>query len=130
MNMTPMIDVVFLLIIFFLVSSHLARQETQLELDLPTAATGSEPTEDQTERITINLLADGQVMLGAEPATVAQLEQRLAFERQRSELPLEVRIRADQHVPFGQVKPVLVACAKANVWDVRFAVYELRGGSP
>ncbi|MBT6848587.1 MAG: biopolymer transporter ExbD, partial [Planctomycetaceae bacterium] len=41
-NMTPMIDVVFLLIIFFLVSSHLARQETQLELDLPEASSGEQ----------------------------------------------------------------------------------------
>ncbi len=38
-NMTPMIDVVFLLIIFFLVSSHLARQENRLPLDLPVAST-------------------------------------------------------------------------------------------
>jgi len=45
-NMTPMIDVVFLLIIFFLVSSHLAQQETQLELDLPEATSGTRPTED------------------------------------------------------------------------------------
>ena len=37
-NMTPMIDIVFLLIIFFIVSSHLARQETQLELALPAAS--------------------------------------------------------------------------------------------
>ena len=37
-SMTPMIDVVFLLIIFFLVSSHLAQQEVQLDLDLPAKA--------------------------------------------------------------------------------------------
>ncbi len=39
--MTPMIDVTFLLIIFFLVSSHLAKQENFLKLDLPTAAAGA-----------------------------------------------------------------------------------------
>ena len=39
-NMTPMIDVVFLLIIFFLVSSHLAKQEVHLELPLPAADSG------------------------------------------------------------------------------------------
>ena len=40
-NMTPMIDVVFLLIIFFLVSSHLAKQESQMEIDLPNTESGS-----------------------------------------------------------------------------------------
>ena len=38
--MTPMIDVTFLLIIFFLVSSHLAQQELQVDLELPAAASG------------------------------------------------------------------------------------------
>lgn len=129
-NMTPMIDVVFLLIIFFLVSSHLAQQETQLELDLPSAATGHEPQEEQTERITINVLPDGLILLGAEPTQLDELQHRLAFESQRAILPLEVRVRADQQVEFGVVKPILVACAKAGVWDVRFAVVESRGAAP
>ena len=45
-DMTPMIDVVFQLLIFFLVASHLARQEVQLQLDLPDAGTGQRPTQD------------------------------------------------------------------------------------
>ena len=122
MNMTPMIDVVFLLIIFFLVSSHLAQQETQLAVDLPVALTGDEPGNPATERITINLQADGTLLLGSSQATVAELSQRLTYERERASLPLEVRLRADQAIPFGQVKPILVACAEANVWDVSFAV--------
>jgi len=58
-NMTPMIDVVFLLIIFFLVSSHLSRQESQLELELPTAASGQDDTDQETPRLTINVKSDG-----------------------------------------------------------------------
>jgi biopolymer transport protein ExbD len=124
MNMTPMIDVVFLLIIFFLVSSHLVQQETQLELDLPLAVTGAEAEEEGGKRVTINLKADGTVLLGASEATLEELDGRLAFERERTSEPLEVRIRADDGIPFGEVKPVLVACAKAGIWDVRFAVVE------
>ncbi len=124
MNMTPMIDVVFLLIIFFLVSSHLAQQETQLELDLPTAMTGDEAAETSRERVTINLKADGTVLLGAGEASLGELPTRLAYEREQADSPIEVRIRADQTIPFGEVKPVLVACAEAGVWDVTFAVTE------
>jgi len=124
MNMTPMIDVVFLLIIFFLVSSHLAQQETQLQLDLPVATTGDAPGNPKTERVTINLKSDGSVLLGGDTMFLAELESRLGFERESARLPLEVRIRADQQIPFGQVKPVLVACAKAQIWDVSFAVIE------
>ena len=49
-NMTPMIDVVFQLIIFFLLSSHLAKQETQLPLPLPEAISGRDLQLDDRAR--------------------------------------------------------------------------------
>jgi biopolymer transport protein ExbD len=122
LNMTPLIDVVFLLIIFFLVSSHLAQQETQLELPLPSAASGREATVEGRPRVSINLLADGRVLLGSEPAPPAALARRLAFERQREGNDLEVRIRADRSVPYGAVEPILLACSDAQIWNVTFAV--------
>ena len=75
MNMTPMIDVVFLLIIFFLVSSHLAQQEVQPDLKLPTAASGGLAPPSAT-RVTVNLRADGQLLLGSDPVTAEQLGRR------------------------------------------------------
>ncbi|MEM9660105.1 MAG: biopolymer transporter ExbD [Planctomycetota bacterium] len=125
-NVTPLIDVVFLLIIFFLVSSHLAKQETQLELDLPTASTGSELTESSAPRVTINVLPSGDVLIGGAPSRADQIAARLAFERNRVDGELEVRIRADRAAPFGRVKPLLLACAEASVWDVSFSVVDSR----
>jgi biopolymer transport protein ExbD len=61
-NMTPMIDISFLLIIFFIVSSHLAQQEVKLELDLPNAASGDEASEEGERRLVVNLLPDGSIM--------------------------------------------------------------------
>ena len=124
MNMTPLIDVVFLLIIFFLVSSHLARQETQLELNLPTAASGHEATAEGRPRVSVNVLADGRIMLGSAEAQPEEITERLRFERQRSGDDLEVRIRSDRTVPYGNVEPVLLACADAGIWNVTFAVYK------
>ena len=124
MNMTPLIDVVFLLIIFFLVSSHLARQETQLELNLPTAASGHEATAEGRPRVSVNVLADGRIMLGSADAQPEEITERLRFERQRSGDDLEVRIRSDRTVPYGNVEPVLLACADAGIWNVTFAVYK------
>ncbi len=126
-NMTPMIDVVFLLIIFFLVSSHLAQQEIQMELDLPTAGTGQRPQEDETRRVVVNVLPDllpggGQLMVGGRMLSAEELEQLIRFESQRTEGPLEVRIRSDRRVAYRVVEPVMVACAKAGVWKVTFAV--------
>jgi biopolymer transport protein ExbD len=122
-NMTPMIDVVFLLIIFFLVSSHLAKQEAQMELPLPVAESGSTPDDTQTQRITINVLRDGSLLLAGKPVLVGQLQQRLAAATSERGQDLEVRIRSDRNVVYRHVEPLLIACARAGIWNVDFAVY-------
>jgi len=122
--MTPMIDVTFLLIIFFLLSSHLAQQETHLELNLPLAASGKQPVENQRPRLTINVLADGNVMFGSTKTTPQEMTGRLHIERERLGDELEIRIRADRAAPYGQVKPILLACADAGIWNVTFAVFQ------
>jgi len=125
MNMTPMIDVVFLLIIFFLVSSHLARQEVQAELDLPTAKTGADLQETATPRVTINIvpqLGAYSIRVGARPVDPAELRRRLGHELAAAGKDLEVRIRADRGTPYQIVEPILVTCAKLGIWNVKFAV--------
>lgn len=123
-NMTPMIDIVFLLIIFFIVSSHLARQETQLELALPAAASGHEPVDDDTRRLVVNVSASGEIQLAGGALSGDELGQKIQFESQRARGELEVRIRGDRGVPYRVVEPILVACARAGVWKVTFAVVE------
>ncbi|MCI0492042.1 MAG: biopolymer transporter ExbD [Planctomycetes bacterium] len=124
LNMTPMIDVVFQLIIFFLLSNHLAQQESHLVLDLPAALSGREAEINSAPRVTISVLADGQILLGTRPTPVEELASRLEFERKRAGKDLEVRIRADRSVPYQAVEPILLACADAGVWNVTFAVYK------
>jgi biopolymer transport protein ExbD len=121
-NMTPMIDVVFQLLIFFLLTTHLSRQEVSAELVLPRAESGDEAQEDQTPRVTVNVLPDGQIQLGNQPLAAAELTARLRVENLKHDARLEVRIRADRSVPYQFVEPVLAACAAAGVWDVKFAV--------
>lgn len=121
-NMTPMIDVVFQLIIFFLLSSHLAKQETHLALPLPTAASGRETPDDDKPRITVNVLADGTLLLANRSVTgddlVGILRERLATHGGE----LEVRIRSDRSVAYAHVEPIMLACARAGIWNVSYAV--------
>src|SRR5438105_7011843 len=72
-NMAPMIDVVFQLIIFFLLSSHLAKQEKQLPLPLPAAKSGTVERPDARPRLTINVLADGTLLVANRPIKAADL---------------------------------------------------------
>lgn len=122
-NMTPMIDIVFQLIIFFLVASHLARQEANVPVDLPSAATGSLPSEDQRQRrLTLSVRADGELHLAGRTVALEQVEAALAAEVVRIGPDLEVRIRCDRAAPYALVEPLLLACARHGVWRVRFAV--------
>ena len=129
-NMTPMIDVVFLLIIFFLVASNLARQEVQLELDLPEAGTGQRPQQEDIRRVVINVLPEARagkrIMVGGRLVAEGELAQLIDYESRRASREvrgqLEVRIRSDRKVPYRVVEPLLVACARSGVWKVTFAV--------
>jgi len=122
-NMTPMIDVVFLLIIFFLLSSHLAKHETQFALPLPAAESGQASPPGDRPRLTVNVLADGTLLMSSRAITPAELAERLAQRRSVHGDDLEVRIRSDRSVPYARVEPILLACARAGIWNVSFAVY-------
>lgn len=121
--MTPMIDVVFLLIIFFLVSSHLARQETQMELALPEAASGSEDVDQETPRVTINVKPDGSLWLAGRRIEKEQLTQRLKAIKSAETRDLEVRIRGSKLAPYSSVEPIMLACTQSGIWNVTYAVY-------
>lgn len=124
-NMTPMIDVTFLLIVFFITASHLSQQEAQYELNLPQAQTGRDLEANETPRVTVHVLPSGDLHLGSEKVGADELGRRLRFEhdkQRRSGQDLEIRIRADRAVDYQIVEPVLLACAEAGVWKVSFAV--------
>lgn len=123
MNMTPMIDVVFQLIIFFLVSSHLAKQEVQLKLPLPTARTGQDLVEQNVPRVTVNVMADGALLLAGRRVSAQELTLRLRERLQDVGPGLQVRIRSDRDAPYQFVEPIMLACARAGIWDVSFAVH-------
>lgn len=124
-NMTPMIDVVFQLIIFFLVSSHLAKQEAQLPLPLPVADSSTVPQPVEPKHVVLNVLEDGSLLLAGRRLERRELESRLAALRAESP-ELEVKIRADRRVAYGEVEPIMIACYRAGLRQVTYAVYRSR----
>jgi len=123
--MTPMIDVVFLLIVFFLVSSHLARQETAPEVELPEALTATYPQDTPPRRVVVNVLPEGAEVVWAvagERVGLERLKAILAAESRQEGGPCEVRIRTDRRVPYRVIEPILLACAELGIKDVTFAV--------
>ena len=122
-NMTPMIDVVFLLIIFFLVSSHLARQESRLPVELPVASTHN-PLSIDPVSVTITVNRDRQRLVGGKILDDAALDAILSDVVRRDGESASLRIRTDGEVPYGIIEPILKASAKLGLLDIKLAVKE------
>ena len=123
-NVTPLIDIVFLLIIFFLVASHFVRTENATAVELPSAST-SASEDDLAHRLTITILSDGTWSLAGESTDKETVLQRIAELKSaasaESRMP-EVRIRADKSGRYQPIKEILKYCAEHNIQAFQFAV--------
>ncbi len=123
-QMAPMIDMVFLLIIFFMTASHLSSVKSK-DLDIPVADRGVVPKE-RPDRWTVNVEASGAIFSGQEPVTVEALK-RLVAERLQQDPELKVYLRADKLTPHKEVKAVMSAMAEVGVGDFIFGVFSPGG---
>ena len=123
-NLTPMIDVVFLLIIFFIVSNNMIQQDNAIQVELPEAETGTLPQEQNTRRLTITILNPGTMYAGTEILDKSRLRQLMTECRRVWGEEAEIRIRTNKNVPYGEVKPVLQMAAESGIIRVAFAVME------
>lgn len=125
-NMTPMIDVVFLLIIFFLVSSHLAKQEANVKLELPTAKTGLENNADRPQ-LTLNILDDGSWMVGGQWVSRDRFRDiiRQRWGAENGILRVKIRIAGTQN--YAKLADALKLLNEEKIGDIVFGVYEAKG---
>lgn len=123
-QMAPMIDMVFLLIIFFMTASHMSTNKSK-DLDIPVATHGVIP-KTRPDRWTVNIMADGSIFSGQTPVTVEELKS-LVTERRKSDPKLKVYLRADKLTPHKQVKSVMGAMAESGIGNFIFGVFSPGG---
>ena len=122
-NITPLIDIVFLLIIFFLAASHLARSEAREPVELPKATQAQEDEKRIPRRLVVTITADRKLHVAGKVVEIGQVEQMiLAGRDEKNPSNFEVRIRCDQSVPYRDVEPIMLACAQSGVTRIGFAV--------
>ena len=115
-NITPMIDVVFLLIIFFLVASYFIRSDQSREVDLPVASTGQSDDISSPHRLTITIEPDGHLSVGGIQMSEKQILRRIAELHEaptNDGKPPEVRIRSDRNARFASIRTLIEHCACA-----------------
>ena len=119
MQLAPMIDIVFLLLIFFIVTWQYTRAETELSVSVPTAQEGADP-QRQIGEIVINILADSTIRVEGTTVDLEQLLEKLAkIAKEYENQP--VRIRGDGGVPYQRIVEVIDTCQKAGIWNISFA---------
>ena len=117
--LTSMLDVIFLLLCFFVTISVFSQWESEISIKLPSAVTAEEPDRLPGE-IIVNLAKDGRVTVNGSRLGLIELQDRLA--RVAKFYPDQaVIIRADKDVRYELLVGVIDTCRAANVWNFSFA---------
>ena len=124
LNLTPMIDIVFLLIIFFMVGTKFTELERKIGLRVPEVADKGALTA-APERKIVNVYRDGTLTLDHVPVTLDQLTNQLAATRSQYS-DLGVLIRGDAKGEFQGVASALNACKQAGIRNLGISVRLVR----
>ncbi|MEX2175795.1 MAG: biopolymer transporter ExbD [Pirellulaceae bacterium] len=119
-NLTPMIDIVFQLIIFFMVGAKFTELEKSVDLSVPQVSDIAALTPTPENRV-INVYRDGRIDLDRQPVSIEQLKAELG-DAQRQYAELGVVVRGDAEGPFQNVAAVLTACRQAGIAEMGISV--------
>jgi biopolymer transport protein ExbD len=126
LNLTAMLDVMFLLIIFFMLGTKFVDAERKIALRVPEVVDRGALTAAPARRI-VNVYRDGSVTLDRAPVTLEELTSRLAAARAQYS-DLGVLVRGDAEGEFRYVATTLNACKQAGIQDLGITVRLIPSG--
>ncbi len=129
MNITPMIDVVFQLLIFFLVVSEIASRDHIEDLTLPVASEAKEE-EAMPDRLVISVshkAGEDRIWIAGRVRTINEVENYLRVEKQfrgsgAGETKQPVLIQADRHAKWQTIQDIMEKASKLQFWRLSFGV--------
>jgi len=119
-NLTPMLDIVFNLIIFFMVGTRFVDAEKRVDVQVPQVKNGENMSAVPDKRI-VNVYKDGQIALDKQDVTLDQLVSQLGSDR-RQNPTMAITIRGDAGTDFQHVAAVLAGCRSAGIKDIGISV--------
>lgn len=123
-NLTPMIDVVFTLLVFFMLATKFAERERELALDLPAARAASDPVAVPHELV-INVSRDGKVSIDGQGLQGEALSKALSDVARRTP-GTPVTVRGDRHGEYDEIVQVLDECVRAGLSNVSLSTLDDR----
>ena len=120
--LTSMLDVIFLLLCFFVTASVFSQWESEISISLPSASSSETPSRLPGEVI-LNVARDGSVTVNAKKLTLSDLGERLR--KVADFYPGQpVVIRADRETSYDSLVKVIDTCRNAGVWNFSLATVE------
>jgi len=120
-DMTPMIDVTFQLVIFFMLTMNFSQEDQTELIRLPSSEIAKPPDQPVETPITLQVTAKGNVIFGGRQMPMANLERELLREKQllesipgKSASRATIIIRADGRAQIGQVQDAIAICQKLD----------------
>ena len=125
-QMTAMMDIVFLLLCFFVTTSVFSQWENEVSITLPTAQSGKVPDRLPGE-IIINIEKDGRISVNQQEMTLDALKKRLV--RLAAYFPGQpVVLRADKATSYENLMKVIDTCRQADIWNFSMATSDEKEG--
>jgi biopolymer transport protein ExbD len=119
-QIAPMVDVLLVLLCFFILTWNFARKEMELDVKVPTAEHGGEPTLDVNQTV-LNLKADGTLVMNTKAVSYQELSEKMSA-LAKINPDYAIILRGDENVPYKFVARVLDVCRGAGIWNVAFPV--------
>ena len=115
----PMVDILLVVLVFFIVTWNFALSENELDVRVPTSTKANE-TQPYVGQVVINIAANGTVIVNRQPKSSQELLELL---KKLSQLYPDqaVIVRGDQGVEYKHIVDVLDICRQADIWNVAFA---------
>ncbi|MEA2067893.1 MAG: biopolymer transporter ExbD [Verrucomicrobiota bacterium] len=120
-DMGPMIDLVFLLLIFFMVASVVTELE-KVDVLIPESSHAKVP-DDTKGRMMLSIDANNQIYVGTDPVSIDELKVHIDSELDLNP-ELRILIRADHRVEYKTCKDIMIACAEVGATDLIYATFE------
>jgi len=121
-NITPLIDIVFLLVVFFLAATHLTQNDKLEAVELPEASQHEREPDEAPRRIIVTITLDEKLYVRGNEISPEELDARLLSIDESKRKETEVRIRGDRRIPYRIIERVLISCARAGISNVPFVV--------
>jgi biopolymer transport protein ExbD len=119
LNMTPLVDVILNLLIFFMLGTRFAEEERQIDIQLPNVS-HAQPLTAPPDDIVINVFPDGRLVINQETLSAAGLEKMLKAAQKRY-ANQSVLIRGDGKGTYQSIMDVLSICQRAQIHNYSLA---------